>query len=148
MKQHWDFLKEHDTSFGLFYPHHYIVAAFRDDSRAESACQRFLSEGFAEDNVSAASGTFVTEKLESEEGAAWFDRLRATVARVIGTEADFLDEDLQIAREGGAFLFVYVPDEEVKCQARDLIEALEPIMARRYHSAGIEHIIHPGESCL
>lgn len=148
MKEHWDFFKESDTSFGLFYPLHYIVAAFENIEHADNARNRFLSEGFNSDNVATASGPYVVHHLESEEGAAWFDRLRAGIARIIGTEAGFLDDDIHLARRGGAFLFVYTPDEESTEQSRELIKRLHPIFARRYHRVGIEMIRYPPQSTL
>ncbi len=148
MKAHWDFFKESDTSFGLFYPLHYVVAAFDDFEQAETAKSRFLSEGFSVDDVATASGPFVVEQLESEEGAAWFDRLRAGIARIVGTEAGFLDDDVQLARRGGAFLFVYTPDDHSADTTRSLIDQLQPIFARRYHRAGIERIRYPPQSEL
>ncbi len=148
MKAHWDFFKESDTSFGLFYPLHYIVVAFDDFEQAESGRQQFLSEGFGADDVATASGPFVVDELESEEGVAWFDRLRAGIARIIGTEAGFLDDDIQLAKRGGAFLFVYAPDEDSIQHSRELIDRLRPIFARRYHRAGIESMRYPPQSEL
>lgn len=148
MKKHWQFLKESDTSFGLFYPLHYTVAAFETIEHAEDARRHFLSDGFDEDDVAAVSGPFVINQLETEEGAHWFDKLRAGIARVIGTEAGFLEDDVHLARRGGAFLFVYTPSEEVAEQARSLIQHVHPIFARRYHHAGIESIRYPPQSTL
>lgn len=148
MKAHWDFFKDSDTSFGLFYPLHYTIAAFDDFEHAQSARDRFLSDGFSDEDVATASGPFVVNELESEEGAAWYDRLRAGIARIIGTEAGFLDDDIQLARRGGAFLFVYTPDDDSAERSRRLIEALAPVFARRYHRAGIESMCYPPQSEL
>lgn len=148
MREHWNFLKESDTSFGLFYPLHYVVAAFDTIERAEAARGRFLSEGFGNDDVAAVPGAFVINHLESEDGADWFERLRAGIARVIGTEAGFLDDDLHLARRGGAFLFVYTPGNDSAEQSRQLMKRLHPIFARRYHHAGIESMRYPPQSTL
>ncbi len=148
MKKHWGFLKESDTSFGLFYPLHYTVAAFENIDHAEAARHRFMSEGFDGDDVAAVPGSFVINHLESEKDADWFDRVRAGIARVIGTEAGFLDDDLQLARRGGAFLFVYTPGNDSAEQSRRLMQRLHPIFARRYHHAGIESIHYPPQSTL
>lgn len=148
MKEHWDFLKESDRSFGLFYPLHYTMAAFDDMERAKEAREDFLSGGFAGEDVAVVSGSFVTDYLESEEGKDWFDKMRAGIARVIGTEAGFIDDDFQLAREGAAFLFVYTPDEKQAERVHDLIRHVQPIFARRYHRAGIESITYPPQSAL
>ncbi|GAB3039950.1 MULTISPECIES: hypothetical protein [Oleiagrimonas] len=148
MKQHWDFFKDSDSSFGLFYPLHYTMAAFEVDTHAERARQRFLEDGFAEDDVATASGPFVADRLESMDDANWFDRLRAQLADLVGTETGYLQDDRKLAQRGGAFLFVYTPDQDRIDRAHALIERLHPIYARRYHYAGIENIRYPAQSKL
>ncbi|HET7268239.1 MAG TPA: hypothetical protein VFJ15_09030 [Oleiagrimonas sp.] len=148
MKQHWDFLKESDKSFGLFYPLHYTVAAFNDIEQAEDARNQFLAEGFGHDDVATLSGAFLVNKLESQDGASWLDKLRAHVAEVLGTEAGYLDDDVQLAQHGGAFLFVYTPSEKEAAQVRALIRLVKPVFARRYHHAGIERMRYPPQVTL
>ncbi len=148
MKEHWNFFKENDTSFGLFYPLHYTVAAFDTLDRAEQARRQCLDNGFDEDDVAAVSGPFVINHLESGKDDSWFTRLQAGIARVIGTETGFLDDDLQLARRGCAFLFVYTPGRPQVDRLHDLIRRLHPIFARRYHHAGIERIRYPPQSTL
>ena len=147
-KKHWDFFKHSDESFGLFYPLHYTVAGFDTIERAEKVRTAFVEAGFAEEDVAAASGPFVVEQLETEEGANWLDRLRAGVARVLGTEAGFLDDDLKLARRGGAFVFVYTPEDVQIERMHALLKRLHPIFARRYLTAGIERIHYPPQSTL
>lgn len=146
MKEHWDFLKESDTEFGLFYPLHYTVAAFNDMTQAEEARDRFRADGFDDDDVATLPGSFLVDQLETQEGDDWFRKLRAGIGKAIGTEASYLDDDMQLAQRGGAFLFVYTPDEKVAGQVRTLIESVQPVFARRYHHAGIERISHPSQS--
>ncbi|KGI77637.1 hypothetical protein [Oleiagrimonas soli] len=148
MKRHWDFFKDSDASFGLFYPLHYTMAAFEVDTHAERARQHFLDAGFAQDDVAVATGSFVTEQLESMDDAGWFDRLRAQLADLVGTETGYLQDDRKHAQRGGAFLFAYTPDQERIDRAHALLERLHPIYARRYHYAGIERIRYPAQSKL
>ncbi len=145
MKERWDFLKESETSFGLFYPLHYTIVAFDSIERANAAHDDFVSDGFRDEDVASVSGPFMVDYLQSEEGITWFDKMRAGIARVIGTETGFLDDDVELARRGGAFLFVYTPDQEAVEHARALVQRLNPVFARRYHRAGIEKIAYPSE---
>ena len=147
-KKHWEFFKHSDESFGLFYPVHYTVAGFDNLDRAEEVRTAFIDAGFPEEDVVAASGPFVVEQLETEEGANWLKRLSAGIARVIGTEAGFLEDDLKLARRGGAFVFVYTPDDAQIERMHALIKRLHPIFARRYLNAGIERIHYPPQSTL
>jgi len=41
MEQRWEFFKDSDRSFGVFYPLHYIVAAFETPERAEEVGKQF-----------------------------------------------------------------------------------------------------------
>lgn len=148
MKEHWDFLKESDTSFGLFYPLHYTVAGFDNIEDAKSARKSLLSAGFGDEDVAAVSGPFVVNHLESDDDPHWFDKVRVRIAEVIGTEAGFLDDDVKLARRGGAFVFVYTPSEDHAGKVRDVVKRVHPIFARRYHRAGIEEIRYPPQSTL
>ncbi|HET7360092.1 MAG TPA: hypothetical protein VFJ04_08090 [Rhodanobacteraceae bacterium] len=147
-KQHWDFFKDSDSSFGLFYPLHYTLLAFDTLERAEQARRQFLDAGFAEDDVATASGPFVIGRLETEEGANWLDRVRAGIAKVVGTEQGYIDDDLHLARRGGAFLFAYTPDDAAIQRVHRLVPRLHPMYARRYHGAGIESIAYPPQSTI
>ncbi|HEX7340849.1 MAG TPA: hypothetical protein VF269_01095 [Rhodanobacteraceae bacterium] len=143
MKEHWTFLKENDTSFGMFYPLHYTLAAFDSLEHADMARVYFIAHGFAEDDVAAVSGAFVTDRLESTIGAHWFDRLYAGIAQAVSGEVAFLEDDISVARRGGAFLFVYTPSHEEAEHARAMIRQLHPLFARRYRRIGIENIRYP-----
>lgn len=147
-KKHWGFFKDSDETFGLFYPLHYTIAGFDNIDRAEKVRQAFIDDGFPEEDVAAASGPFVVEELETEEGANWFKRMQAGIAKVIGTEAGFLDDDMKLARRGGAFVFVYTPDDDDIERMHALLKRLHPIFARRYLAAGIESIQYQTQSTL
>jgi hypothetical protein len=146
MKKRWDFFKGSDTSFGLFYPVHYTMAAFDTDSHAEQARNQFLEAGFADEDVATASGSFVVDELESLKDANLFDRWKQEMARIAGTEAGFIEDDIKLARRGGAFVFVYTPDQDSIDRMHALIKRLHPMFARRYHHAGIEAVAYPAQA--
>lgn len=148
MKRRWAFFKEADTSFGLFYPRHYVVAGFDTYERAREVEQQFVEAGFARDDVAAATGPFVTRRLESQRGIPWLKRAQAHIASAIGTEAGYIEDDLKLAQRGGAFLFAYVPDAAAGERARLLLRRSHPVYARRYHALGIERLVYPPQSTL
>jgi hypothetical protein len=145
MKTHWEFFKEGDQSFGLFYPRNYILAGFDNLEHARSAERELLAQGFASDEVRAASGDFVTNELESNEGASLVDRAKAWVSAFVGTEAGYIDDDVELARRGGAFLFVYAPTDEDCRRAMASLEPQRPVFARRYLPMAIERLIYPAQ---
>ena len=141
MTQHWAFFKEGDHSFGIFYPRHYIVAGYHNLADAEAAEAAFRKAGVPPEDVRAATGEFVIAQLESRHGASWLERMEQKLVEFAGTETGYLREDADLARDGGAFLFVYAPDDERLNQARRVFAQLGPAYARRYLPVAIERIV-------
>jgi hypothetical protein len=141
MNSHWDFFKEGDTSLGTFYPRHYIVAGYRTLSDAEAAEAEFRKAGTPPEEVRAATGEFVTGQLEPRRGANWLERMEQRLVEFAGTESAYVQEDAELARSGGAFLFVYAPDDERANQAKRVLAQTHPAFARRYLDVAIEHIV-------
>lgn len=148
MRKHWEFFKEADRSWGVFYPRNYIVAGYGSLERAEEVRHALLGAGFAHDDVAAVSGEFVVNELEATRDVSWFDALRQEVASAVGTELGYLDDDLAHAHQGGAFLFVYVPKDADVLRARGVIDVSAPVLARRYMSLGIERYSYPTQAEL
>lgn len=146
MGQRWNFFKESDASWGMFYPKNYLVAGYGSRERAEEVKRLLLDAGFATDDVATASGAFVVEQLEHDPEPGFIDRVKQEIARAVGTESGYIEDDLKHAREGGAFLFVYVPTDETVQRARAVVDASEPVLARRYMSLGIERYTYPPQS--
>ncbi len=143
MKRHWEFFKEGDHSFGMFYPRHYIVAGFENHALAEAAERDLLRQGFGDEDVRAATGDFVAHELESMDDASFLDKLKIQISKAVGTEAGYIEDDLELARQGGGFLFVYVPTDEDCARAMATLEPLYPVFARRYLPMAIERLIYP-----
>ncbi|MGH8163853.1 MAG: hypothetical protein ACREP1_05920 [Rhodanobacteraceae bacterium] len=141
MTEHWEFFKEGDTSFGIFYPKHYIVAGYHNIAEAEAAEAAFRNAGAPADDVRATTGEFVVGQLESRHGASWLERMEARLVEFAGTEAGYIREDADLARDGGAFLFVYAPDDARMAQARRVFAQHGPAYARRYLDVAIERIV-------
>ncbi len=97
MRQHWEFFKESDTSMGVFYPLHYVLAAFETKSRADEILSRFLEAGFAADDVAAVDGPFLADKLESTDGSGLVERAQQGIVRWVGTEFGYIDDDCKTA---------------------------------------------------
>lgn len=141
MTQHWAFFKHGDTSFGIFYPRHYVVAGYRSMTEAEAAEAAFRAGGADAEDVRAATGEFVVGQLESRHGASWLERMEARLVEFAGTETGFLHDDAELARDGGAFLFAFAPDEPGMTRARQVFAQHPPAFARRYLDVAIERIV-------
>lgn len=148
MRKHWDFFKTSDTSMGVFYPMHYVLAAFESEARADEIRKRFIEAGFAEDDVAAVDGAFLVDTLESLEGSGLVERAQQSIVRFVGTEMGYIEDDRKTAERGAAFLFVYTPDEDTTDRSIELLKFAHPIYARRYNAAGIHRISYPKQSVL
>ena len=146
MHKRWDFFKESDSSFGVFYPTHYVVAGFDTLQHAEQAEEALRDAGFAEDEVRAAESHFVVNQVESQQDASWLDDIKAQIARIIGTETSYIDEDLALARRGGAFLFAHAPDHETMQQIASELKKQHPVYARHYGTVGVVHLMQPTQA--
>ena len=141
--RHWAFFKQSDTSFGTFYPKHYIVAGYPSLHDAQEAEHAFTESGVGAENVRATTGDFVINQLEAHRGANWLQRAETRIAEFAGTETGFLKDDAELARKGGAFLFLFAPESSHVEHARKVFARHPPSYARRYLHIAIERIIDP-----
>lgn len=148
MSERWEFFKESDTSWGMFYPRNYIIAAFDTEAHAQQAERAMHEAGFEEEDVATASGSFVTGKLEYVDDRNWLDKIKVEIARAVGTEEGYVEDDVKHAARGGSFLFVYAPDEPSAERATHVLKRCHPTYARRYLPLAIDRIIYPKQSVL
>lgn len=143
-QEHWSFLKETDSSFGMFYPRHYTLAGFDTEANAMAAASALRAEGFPDEDTRVVDGRYLVSEIEAQkEDSGWLDRLKAGIAEFIGTETYFIDQDITLASQGGSFLFVYTPDEELRDRAERIIRRCDPVYARRYLPMAIERLVEP-----
>lgn len=135
------FFKEGDTSLGTFYPTHYIVAGYHSLADARAAAAACGKEGFADDDVRVYDGKFVIQQLEAREGSNWLQKMQRQLVEFAGTEEGYVAEDAEHARNGGAFLFLYAPNDAGLDKARRVFAQHGPAYARRYLNIAIEVII-------
>lgn len=138
--------KESDQSWGVFYPRNYIVAGYGSLEQAVEVRDALRAAGFADDDVRALSGELMVNEIQAPRDEGWFDRFKQEVARAVGTEFGYLEDDRKHAEQGGAFLFVYVPLDEDVARARAVIDPSHPVLARRYMALGIERYAYPPQS--
>lgn len=144
MGQHWSLFRHGDSSFGLFYPKGYTLAAFTDMEHALAAENDLKRAGIPAEDVRAVSGEFVAGRLESPEDRTLRERFKVHVAEALGTEEVFVEQDLAFAHEGGAFLFVHTPDDATTARVKELLERNRPEYARRYGGMAIERLYEDG----
>lgn len=137
----WDFFKDGDTSFGLFYPRHYTLAGYATRDEADRGAGAIRAAGFADEDVRVVSGSFLTDRLASQDDAGMLDRIKASIAEFIGTETYFIDQDIALAKRGGAFVFAYTPEEEDGERIKPALAEPRPVHARRYLAMAIDRLV-------
>jgi hypothetical protein len=136
------FFKDSDTKFGVFYPNNYIVGIFGSYDVARQAREALMSAGCSDENVLVLTGDEyrkMAEEIRNESGL--WSKLAAQLSRVAGTEELYLDDDLEHAKVGAAFLAVYCPTDEDSGRIRRTLEAFSPISLRRYSSLAVERMV-------
>jgi hypothetical protein len=109
--------------------------------QAEAAEAAFRESGVAAEDVRAAPGEFVAAQLESRSDRNAMDKLNNELVKIFGTEKGYTTEDKQHADDGGAFLFVYAPNDEDAANAKKMFAKTPPVFARRYLRIAIEQIV-------
>ena len=98
MIRHWAFFKQSDAPFGTFYPTYYIVAGYPSMRDAQAAEQAFTEAGVSAENVRAATGDFVINRLEAHRKAArWRQRMLHQDTGFAGLETRILEGDAELA---------------------------------------------------
>jgi hypothetical protein len=132
------FFKESDTQLGVFYPKHYLIAVFGDSRAAQKAVKELWAEGFAEDEAIAVAGQEFMDLSTEETGPGNF--VMQALSRFFATEQKTHDADLERAERGAGFVAVHCMTQEAMQQAWSMLQPENPLAARYYSSAGIEHL--------
>lgn len=133
--------KGKDTSFGIFYPTDYVIAAFDSFETAKKAAETMLEAGYSTDEVDAVPSQYVIENIERGiEDASWLDQVKQEISKALGSEAHYWENDLRMARAGAGFLTVFCPTEHEGHRVRRLLAPHAPQSMRRYAKLAIERL--------
>lgn len=139
MSQLGTFFHGSDTQFGIFYPSNYLLAIFPALNEATAAQHAIRNSPLTGSDSLAVPGEEVLQYArENLQKKGLWTLLMSSLSRLIGTEAVYADQDLELASQGSAFLAVYAPTEGLKNAAWELIAPFHPSVARYYTAGGIE----------
>ncbi len=138
MSVHASFFKESHTSFGVFYPMHYIVAVFDTLSAAHRVEKNLRGANFRDDDLIACSGPEFIEFEKHETGLG--GAIMRALSRFFKTEQLSTDHDLALAERFAAFLFVYCPRDSQKQRAWDIVQQESPIAAHYFDRGSVEQL--------
>lgn len=136
------FFKESDRCLGVFYPKHYILATFPSFAAAKQASLALRKAGFGEDEILAVPGSEALRFFEAvHDQAGLWGGLMTEVSRFFNTEAAFVDEDVERARDGAGFLAVHSPTEHESILVREIVVPFAPIAMHWYLPGAIQSLI-------
>lgn len=136
------FFKGSDSTLGVFYPVHYIIAVFPTFALADAASHALRGVGLSEDEVLAIPGSEVLKYFEEFRAhSGYWAGVMSMLSRAFGTEQVFADDDVESARAGEGFLAIYSPGEAQAARIRKLVTPFEPKAMHWYHTAGVECLI-------
>jgi hypothetical protein len=131
-----------DTSWGIFYPTGYIIAIFDSLEAAKRAREVMLSAGYSKDEVDAVPSEYVISDIEAgTRDATLFDRIKQSVSKAMGTEAEYWEEDLKLAKQGAGFLAVHAPTDHEAQRVLRLLGPEKPKKVRRYGTMSVEELV-------
>jgi hypothetical protein len=137
-----NFFKESDSTLGVFYPKHYIIATFPTYAAAQLAAQALRGAGFGEDDMVAIPGAEILQFFEEfRANSSLWAGVMSVLSRAFGTEQAFVDADVQRAQAGAGFLAVYSPEEAQASRIRALLEPFKPKAMHWYLAGGVECLV-------
>ena len=126
-------LKDGATSFGSFYPRHYVLAVFKSDTEAAAAGAALRAAGFVGDDVIVASGSDVAEHdaaVRATQGV--LAKLGEKWSRLYTDDAVVADTLMEYAKQGAAFVLAYAPEDVATTRAADVLRPLNAMVLRKY----------------
>ena len=133
------FHEEGTGGLSVFYPTNHIVAVFTTPVEALRVKKEL-------DRVAPAAIAVTGDELlefaadQVAKDGLWGAMMRE-VSRIIGTEEQYVDEDLDKARKGASFVAAECPNDELKASAWAILKTANPLAARFYGTGGIEHLV-------
>jgi len=136
------FFEEPETSFGVFYPRHYILATFQSFEVTKQACFALRKAGFNDHEALALSGGEALDFFEDfRDRAGIWGNLMREFSRFIDTEATLVDKDIRRAQKGAGFLVVHSPTEHEASCVRETLAPFAPIAMHWYLPSGIQSLV-------
>ena len=145
MSQMIDRFSGNASSFGVLYPTNYVVAVTANDGAAKKAQEALVANGFpADDIIDFTPEEYVSLVEAHRENKPLWAQFMESVSRTMGTEAVYVDLDLELARRGAGVVAVLVSGEEGKKKAREILDQFRPLAMRHYANLSIEVFVeHP-----
>ncbi|MAA76181.1 MAG: hypothetical protein CMN28_15935 [Salinisphaeraceae bacterium] len=135
-------MSENDTSFGIFYPTHHVVAVLPDDDAAQRGAQALEAANVPQAEISRMKADAVARDIEEKEAdKGWMDQLKEAMSIGVGTEGQFWQQDLDMAREGAGFLVIRCDSDERADTIKQTLAEEKPRSLRYYQRLAIQNLL-------
>jgi hypothetical protein len=137
-----NFFKESDSTLGVFYPKHYIIATFPTFEKTKEAAQALRIAGFGEQEVLALRGAEILKFFEEfRANSGLWAGVMTMLSRAFGTEQVFADDDVERARAGAGFLAVHAPQQAQATRVQEIVQPFGPRAMHWYEAGGIQVLV-------
>jgi len=135
------FFKESDSNLGIFYPTHYILVTFPNESSPGEAEKALRETGVSSEQILILKGDEMARFLEEHRAQAGVGgKMMTGVSRFLGDDATFVDDDIERGRKGFGFLFVYCATSEDSQRLRTVLLPYQPHAMHWYMNEGIQEL--------
>lgn len=112
------------SALGVFYPLHYIIATFPNDTICQEAVDRLHLNGIPDEEATAATAVEVVRFFRTfrKEAGVLGDIMRP-LSRFMDTEAVFSDANITQAKAGVGFAAIHCENEAT---AESILQAFKP----------------------
>ncbi len=136
------FFTESDSSMGLFYPLHCILAVYPTPQAAVESRNALLRFGVDPAEALALSPTEALTFLQQfREKSGIPGDVSRSVSRFLGDDTSFADRDIDNARLGCGFLFVHAKLASELKNYSEIAKSFQPFEMRYYRDAAIESLL-------
>lgn len=119
--------------FGVFYPLHYVVAAFPSEDSARKVKQALHTGGYEEDDVLY----FGPKEIEERTGRMIE---QAGVLANLGTTVDTIRGHHKLARDGAHFLMIHAPTDDESARVMNVVRREKFRVAQKFHRFAIQEL--------
>jgi hypothetical protein len=135
-------LRGSETSLGVFYPKHYIIATFRSFEISESAQRALRAVGVHGEEISAVSGVEMLKFFcDLRVRTGLLGVMMTGLSRLIGAEANFVDRNICEAQHGAGFLAVHCPSQKEADFISRRLKPLRPVSMQWYCIGGVQSLV-------
>ena len=119
---------KYTLSHSVFYPKGYVDVIFEDSTSMEKASTLLSEAGWDSEDIIPFKGEEVLKLYnQTVENRTVWEKFVVSFSSMMGGEDNFLEKNIEFARDGKYFLLAYAGNEKKAKEIRDVIKPSNPI---------------------